>query len=64
MDTKKRVYDVLVRYRTRSGTNAAYHMVWASDSREALKVASEARRARRGVVRIDSCQAKELFRTR
>jgi hypothetical protein len=55
----KKTFDVLVRYRTRSGCNAAYHTIEADSASQALRQAASERRARRGVVRIDSCQVCE-----
>ena len=46
-------FDVLVRYRTNSGCNAAIHTVEAEKPVDAIWKACDARRKRRGVIRID-----------
>lgn len=49
-------YEILVRYRTRSGCNAKAVTVQADDVTAAMRAAADKVRRMRGVIRIDGCQ--------
>jgi hypothetical protein len=48
-----REFSVLVRYRTNSGCNATTVKVMAAEASDAIRIASDKVRRRRGVIRID-----------
>jgi hypothetical protein len=50
-----RMYDVLVRYRTKSGCNAKAVQVAAMSLPDALSIAGAKVARQRGVIRIDEC---------
>lgn len=52
-----KTYTVLIRYRTKSGCNTAYHIVRAENMEEALEKACAERARKRGVIRIDGGHA-------
>jgi len=53
-------YIVHVRYRTNSGCNTVDVRVVAEDMRQALEKASDYTRLRRGVIRIDGGDCREI----
>jgi len=55
-DPRSQVYDVLVRYRTKSGCNAKMVTLWADTPQNALIWAKAKVRRMRGVIAIDEAE--------